>query len=88
MLIRKKTFILDGVCFNYEQLYHPVQCTVCRICQYSSRDKLVAPEVTGILSIPDQFLYVSVTVHDNIQLVCISLEVYTYFSPTIIYCPF
>ena len=28
---------------------------------------------------------VSVTVHDNIQLVCISLEVYTNFSPTIIF---
>ena len=31
---------------------------------------------------------VSVTVHDNIQLVCISLEIHTNFSPSIIYCPF
>ena len=29
-----------------------------------------------------------VTLHDDIQLVCISPEVYTYFSLTRIYCPF
>ena len=57
MLMRKRTSILDGVCVNYEQLFHPVQCTVCRICQGSSREKFVLPEVTGILSISDQFLY-------------------------------
>ena len=93
MLIRKRTSILDRVCFNYEQLFHPVQCTACRICQCSSRDRLVLPEVTGNLSISDQIHYlevktVLVTVHDKIQPVCISLEVYTYFSPTIVYCPF
>ena len=49
MLIRKKASNLDGVCFNYEQLFHPVQCTACKICQCSSIDKLVLPEVTGIL---------------------------------------
>ena len=57
MLMRKRTSILDGVCVNYEQLLHPVQCTACRICQCSSRDKLVLPEVTGILSISDQLHY-------------------------------
>ena len=56
MLIRKRTSILDGVCVNYEyeQLFHPVQCTACRICQCSSRDKMFLPEVTGILSFSDQ----------------------------------
>ena len=49
MLMRKRTSILDGVCFNYEQLFHPVQCTARRICQNSSRDKLILPKVTGIL---------------------------------------
>ena len=63
MLIRKRTSIRDRVCFNYEQLFHPVQCTACRICQYSSRDqcssrdKLVLPEVTGLLSFSDQIHY-------------------------------
>ena len=38
-LIRKRTFILVRVCFNYEQLFHPIQCTACRKCQCSSRDK-------------------------------------------------
>ena len=57
MLIRKRTFILDRVCFNYEQLFHPVQCTAGRICQCSSRDRFVLPEVTGILSISDQVHY-------------------------------
>ena len=57
MLMRKRTSILDGICVNYEQLFHPVQCTACRICQCSSRDKLVLPEVTGILSISDQLQY-------------------------------
>ena len=51
MLMRKRTSILDGVCFKYVQLFHPVQCIACRICQCSSRDKLGMPEVTGILSI-------------------------------------
>ena len=47
MLIRKRMSILDGVCVNYEQFFHPVQRTACRICQCSSRDKLVLPKVTG-----------------------------------------
>ena len=57
MLIRKRTSILARVCFNYEQLFHPVQCTACRICQGSPKDKLVSPEVTGIQSISDQLHY-------------------------------
>ena len=57
MLIRKRTSILARVCFNYEQLFHPVQCTACRICQCSSRDKFALLEVTGILSISDQLHY-------------------------------
>ena len=56
-LITKRTSIVDGVSFNYEQLFHPVQCTACRICQCSSRDRLVLPDVTGILSILDQLHY-------------------------------
>ena len=52
--IRKSTSIIDGVCFNYEQLFHPVQCTVCRICQGSTLEKLVLPKTTGILRISDQ----------------------------------
>ena len=54
MLMRKRTSILARVCFNYEQLFHPVQCTACRICQCRSGDRLVSPEVTGILSVSDQ----------------------------------
>ena len=38
-LIRKRTSILDRDWFNYEQLFHPVQCTACRNCQCSSRCK-------------------------------------------------
>ena len=38
-LTRKRTSIADRVCFNYEQLFHPVQCTACRKCQCSSRGK-------------------------------------------------
>ena len=49
MLMMKQTSILDAVCFNYEQLFLPVQCTACRICPCSSRDKLVLPKVTGLL---------------------------------------
>ena len=59
MLIRKRTSILARVYFKYEQLFHPVQCTACRICQCSSRDKLVLPEVTGILLISDQLHHLS-----------------------------
>ena len=38
-LFRKRTSILVRVCFNYEQLFHPVQGTACRKCQFSSRGK-------------------------------------------------
>ena len=55
MLMRKRTSVRDGVCVNYEQLFHPVQGIACRICQCSSGDKFVLPEVTGILSILDHF---------------------------------
>ena len=57
MLIRKNISILEGVCFNYEQLFLPVQCTACKICRCSSTDKLVLPEVTVILSISDKLHY-------------------------------
>ena len=58
-MLMRRTSILDGVCVNYEQLFQPVQCTARRICQCSSRDKLVLPEVTGILSFSDKLLYLS-----------------------------
>ena len=38
-LIRKRTSILDGACFNYRQLFHPKQCTACKKRQCSSRGK-------------------------------------------------
>ena len=59
MLMRKRTSILDWVCFNYEQLFHPVQSTACRICQCNSQDKLVLPEVTGILLVLDELHHLS-----------------------------
>ena len=52
--MREESSIFDGVCVNYEQVFHPVQCTACRICQCESRDKLVLPKVTGVLSFSDQ----------------------------------
>ena len=57
----ERTILLDGVCLNYEQLFHTVQCIACRICQCSSIDELVLPRVTGILSISDQRHYLSGT---------------------------
>ena len=56
-LNRKRTSLLDRVCFNYEQLFHPVQCTACTKRQCSSRDRRALPEVTGILTISDQVHY-------------------------------
>ena len=55
MLMKERTYVLDGVCFNYEQLFHPVQCTACRIYQCSSIEYIVLRRATGILSISDQF---------------------------------
>ena len=57
MLIRKRTSILDGVCFCYEQLFHKIQGTAFRIYQRSSKDKLVSPRTTGILSISEEIPY-------------------------------
>ena len=59
MLMRKRTSILAKVCFDYEQLFHPVQCIACRICQCSSSDKIVLPKRTGILLISDQLHHLS-----------------------------
>ena len=56
-LSRKRTSILDGICVNYEPLFHPIQCTACKICPCSSRFKHVVPEVTGSLSFLDQLHY-------------------------------
>ena len=53
----KRTALRDGVCVNYEQLFHPVQRTACGICQGSSGDKLVLKEVTSIRSISDQLQF-------------------------------
>ena len=50
----KRESNLGRVCVNYEQLFHPVQCTTCHC---SSKDKLVLPEVTVILSCLDQLHY-------------------------------
>ena len=49
-LIRKSTSILVRVCFNYEQLLHPIQCTACRKCQRSSRGKRAQQEAVCIQS--------------------------------------
>ena len=57
MLIRNRTCILDRVCFNYEQLIIPLQCTACRKRQCSSRNRLILPKVTGNLTISDQVHY-------------------------------
>ena len=59
MLMRKRTSILPRVCFVFEQLFHPVQGTAFRICQCSSKGKLVLPEVTRILLISDQLHHLS-----------------------------
>ena len=95
MVIRKSTSIhvvLKG-CFKYGELFRPVKCTAFKICQCSSLDELVLPRVTGILSplvnlIVCELKNVSITVHDIIEIVYISLEVYTYSSSISIYCPF
>ena len=45
------------VCFTYEQLFHPVQCTAGKICQCNSIDKLALPKATGIFSTAFKFHY-------------------------------
>ena len=51
---RKKTSIPDSACFTYEQMFRPVKCTACKICQCSSKTELVLSRVTAVLSTPDQ----------------------------------
>ena len=53
--IRKGTSILDKGCFNFEQLFDPLQCTACKKCQDSSKDKLILSGVTGMLSTSNNF---------------------------------
>ena len=45
------------VLLSLEQLLHPIQYTACKKCQCNSKDKLVLPSVTGILSTSDQLHY-------------------------------
>ena len=56
-LIRKRTSILVWICFNYEQLFQPRQCTACRKCQCSSRGKRAWPAVFCIQSFLNPFQY-------------------------------
>ena len=56
-LIKKRTSILDVACFNYKQLFHPIQCIACRKCQCSSRGKLAEQEVVCIHSTSNPFQY-------------------------------
>ena len=54
MLIRYKKSFPEKSCFIYDQLFHPIQCTACRICQWSSIDKLILSIKTVVLSTSDQ----------------------------------
>ena len=56
-IIRRRTSILDGVCFNYEQLFHPIHCTACRRSQCSSRGKHAQQEAFCIQSTLNPFQY-------------------------------
>ena len=57
MLNKQRTSILDKACFNYEHLFHPVQCTACKISQLTSNDEQVLPRATGILSTSERLHY-------------------------------
>ena len=91
-VIRKRTSILGGACFIYEWLFHPKQCTACRKRPCSSRGKLSKKLfVIGHFKIHFSIFeirVVSIAVNDNVHLICNSLKVDAYFSPTIVNCPF
>ena len=92
-LIIKRTSILVRVCINYEQLFHLIQCTACRKCQCSSRGKRAEQEDFVFRQLYFHFSIfeirtVSIAVHDNVHLVCISLKIDAYFSSTVVNCPF
>ena len=50
MVKRKRTSFLAEVCFNYEQLFHPVQSIAGKICQGNSIYIMVLPRVSGIVN--------------------------------------
>ena len=56
-LSRKRTSILHGVCFIYEQLFHPIQLTACKKCQCSPRGNCAQQEVFRIQSTLIPFRY-------------------------------
>ena len=56
-LIGKKTSILDGVCFTYEQLFHSIQCNACRKCHCNSKSKRAFREAFRIQSTLTSFQY-------------------------------
>ena len=55
-LNRERTSFLDGVCLNYEQLFHPLDYSTCGISQGGSIDKLILPRAVGSPIISKQLL--------------------------------
>ena len=92
MLLRKRVSILNKSCFKYEQLFLPVQCTACVICQSNSTDNLVWPKKTGFLSTTDQLQYLWGTncfgngTRQYPTCLCQSWSLNTFFA-TILFCP-
>ena len=91
-LIRKRTSILVRVFFNYEQLFQydaPLveNAIVAQDVNAFSKKLFVSSQLYIHFSILE-IRVVSIALHDNIHLLCISMKVDAYFSLTIVNCPF
>ena len=53
MISRRRTSFPEEVCFDNEQLLHPVKSTAWKVCQCDSIDKPKLPRTSGFLSISD-----------------------------------
>ena len=92
-LNRKKKSCLDTLCFNYEQLFQPAQCTASRICLGSFIDKHFSWRASFILSFSDQLHYLrGLNCFGNGTRQCSfclyhSWSSHILFSSTFLYCP-
>ena len=91
-LMRKRTSILDGVVLIMDSCFIQYNAQLIKYVNVAQKINLFCQEQRVFCQLQVNFIFfevqfISVTVHETNELVCISLEVYTYFSYAIKYCP-
>ena len=89
---RWRTSNSDEVCFNYDQLFQPIQAPPEHYVRVTQKISSFCNEPAVFRQLQVTFSTfelqtVAVTVHHSNQIFCISFAVHIYFSSTILSCP-